>query len=303
MQLADVAQTLGNQVGMVDDNLVQFIHFGHGQLPGGRADADAGKDNPRLVADRRADAPEAGLMLAIVDGVATLPGEIEFGAEGVGLGEGGFGKAFEASLDHPGDDFFGLVCQDCLADAGTMDRRIFDHGIGEHGFGFGALDDDGAMTVEDRQMHGPARQAMEGIDDDPAFAIELKIGEDRIAELEQAKAEAIGIAFPLLLDKADFAHGGQQTVRGGARVAGPRANLGQGQRAMRGIETIEHARHLGEGFEALVAAGRFCRSRGLIAIGHILGLNAQVGQSRTTVKPGSISSLASHSQVTDVLPC
>ena len=187
--LAHVSQTLGNQVGVVDDDLVEFVDLGHGQLPGGGADADAGKDRAGLVADRGANAAQTGLVLAIVDRVTALAGEIEFGAEGGGLGEGGFGEALQPGVDNPGDDVFGLVGKDGLADAGAVDRRIFDHGIAQHRLGFGALDDDGAMAIEHGQMHGPARQAMERIDDDPAFAIEFEIGENRVSEFKEAQAQ------------------------------------------------------------------------------------------------------------------
>lgn len=303
MLLAHVPQALGNQVGVVNHDLTEFIDFGHGQLPGWGTDADTCKNQSRLVADRGSNAAQTRLVLAIVNCVAALTREIKFGSEGVNLGESRFGKTLKPGVDNTSDNLFGLIREDGLAHAGAVDWRIFDHRVAEHCLGFSPLDDDGAMAVENGEMHGAARQAMEGVDDGPAFAIELEIGEHCIAQLEKSQTETVGVAFALLLDKAHLTHGGKQSMRGRARIARLNAYFGQRQRTMRGVETVEHARHLGQRFQAFVAASRFGWPQRLIGIGHVLVLNAHIEQSRTTVNACPISSLAANSQATDTPPC
>ena len=54
------------------DDLGHVGDFREMYLPRWAADTDAGKDPPCLIADRRPDATQTGLMLAIVNGIALL---------------------------------------------------------------------------------------------------------------------------------------------------------------------------------------------------------------------------------------
>jgi hypothetical protein len=86
---AEIAECGADAVGIVDDDLGGAVDLAERQLPGRAADTDGGEHPAGDVVDRRADAAQSGLVLALVERVAARAGQCQVPPQGGGVGEGG----------------------------------------------------------------------------------------------------------------------------------------------------------------------------------------------------------------------
>src|SRR5215472_977200 len=112
---------------MMDHDSGDIFDLGSRYLPGGPADADCCDHALLAVANRRSDAPETRLMLAVVDGIATFADLGELGSQ-LGCGSDRLvGELLEARLDDAVADLTRLEGQDGLADARAVHGSRLDH--------------------------------------------------------------------------------------------------------------------------------------------------------------------------------
>ena len=238
----------------MDDDLRQFAGLFDGYLPGRTADADRRKHALAFVAYRRADAQESWLVLALVQRIPSLPRPLQFRQQRRTTRDRALGERLEAEFDHPVDHFPRLVSQDRLADAGAIGRRVLDQRrrSGDVARRLQPPNDDCTQPVEHGEMDRQVGQALQRLDERRRLAVQIEIGQYRVAELEQADAEAVIAALPILVEEADLPHRGQEPVGRAAGIVEHRADLGQRQGPAIGRETAQDRSRLGEGLEVLL---------------------------------------------------
>ena len=288
-KLANIAQSLGNQMRVIGDDLAQFVDLGGRHLKTWRADTDRGEDVAGLVMNRCADATQARLVFTVINGKAALAGCRQFFSEFCRIGDRGFGELLQPRICNALHNIFGLVGENRLAHAGAIGGGVFDHGIGHVRVGFGALDNDGAQPVKYSQVHSAVGEPVQGFNDGVPFAMQFEISKGNASQLKELQPKAIGIAFPVLLDKADLAHCGEQTMGSRAGVSGLSANFRKGERALVGGKTIEYPRDFGQRFDAAVALRGLARLGRSGVIGHSVCPSALFG--RLAWPPKAVQSL------------
>src|SRR5258708_25624376 len=204
------------------------------------AGAQAGDDAPRPVVDRRSDAPDGGLMLALVDGIAAFADQFQLALELSPVGYRGVREALQSAGDDRVDSGGRLEGKNCLADARAMDRRRLDQRHGRSAVGRYAMDDDRLPSIEYREMNQMTADPPQRIDERARLAVQVHVGEDGVAEFEQLDAEPIAITMSVLVEQAHVAQGGRQSMRRAAREAGCGGDLRQRQRSARGREGLQN---------------------------------------------------------------
>src|SRR5262244_481150 len=227
---------------MMDHDSGEVFDLGSRYLPGGPADADRRDDALLAVADRCSDAPETGLMLAIVDGIATFADLSELGAQ-LGCGDDRLvGELLESRFDDALADLARLESQDGLADTCAVYRSSLYHGerrTATLGVRLDAVDDNRLTAVEQGEVNRLIGDPAQRLDVPPSLTVQFHVGQHDVAELEQLQAQPVAIALTLLVQQANIAHRGDQPMCGAARITGRRAYLAERERPVGRREAVE----------------------------------------------------------------
>ena len=128
------------------------------------------------------------------------------------------------------------------------------------GDGVGAMNDQRPVAVEEHgEMHGLAALPCQRVHEGACLAVQIHVGEDDIAKLEQLHPEPVAVALAILVEQPGLAHRGEQAMRRALGKAGALAYIGERQGAIDGGKNVEHAHDLGERLQVALGAGRHGR--------------------------------------------
>src|SRR5438034_10209395 len=151
----------------MNDDLGQPRNLPLRQAARGTTHAERGDDAARPVADRRSNAAQAGLVLAVIYGIAARANQPQLALEPSPTGDRGVGEALQAAGNDRVDRRRRLEGENGLAGAGAMDGRRLDQGQRRAALRRYAMGDDSLPPVEHREVDGlaadPAQRVDEGV--------------------------------------------------------------------------------------------------------------------------------------------
>jgi hypothetical protein len=246
----------------IDGNRPRRGHHGRRDLradqirrhPIGRPGHAHGRDDiAGMVADGRRQAAHALLALLIVDPVTALADHPQFLQEALRRRDRVRREGRKLLSHGPRLDLrLGRVRQQRLAEAGAI-RRQDRPGARPHEAGGirrqHALEIDDLPVIQNRNLRRLARRVAQRDQVRMGRLAQVEAARHDVPEHEALDAELIGAV--VLRQKAGLLERGQQPEGGGARNAGPRGEIGQGQARLAEGEDAQELQRLGGGVDGV----------------------------------------------------